>query len=101
MASKRKRGLILAAGVTGLLALSVGAANASVNPHLAPQGRPIVTISWTGPDVSEAACQAAAAAEKKYSNVLEANCLYEQTDPATDVGGPGWYLYLAVESVNN
>jgi hypothetical protein len=100
MTSKRVRGLILATGVTGLLALSAGTANASANAHRAHPDGSTITISWTGPDVSEAACQAAAAAAKKYSNVLEAECFYEETDPASGVGGPGWYLYLAIQSLN-
>jgi len=100
MTSQRVRGLILAASVTGMLTVSFGATNAFASTHHVVPDRSIITISWTGPDVSEAACQAATAYEKKWSNTLAASCDYEATDPQTDVGGPGWYNYLAVENID-
>jgi hypothetical protein len=97
MITQRTRGLILAAGVAGLLALSAGTANASVNGlHAVPDS---TAYQYQGPEPSEAVCQSIAAAEKTEPNVLEAWCSYYEYTPITGVYDPGWYVGEAIKVV--
>jgi hypothetical protein len=95
MTTLRVRGLIVVAGVTGLLAFSAGLASASVNtPRTHPDGS-VITVVWEGP-TTEAYCQATAASESKESYVEHAACIYRDTNPITILYQPGWYNYEAI-----
>ena len=97
MTAQRTRGLILAAGVAGLLAVSVGTANAAVNAqHVVPD---TTAYQYQGPEPSEAVCQSIAAGEETEPNVLEAWCSYYEYTPITGVYDPGWYVGEAIRVV--
>jgi hypothetical protein len=104
MTSKRVRGLVLAASAAGLLALSAGSANASVNAQsVRPNEALSITTVWAGPFATNAACQAEVTYEKQWSNVQSASCAYRDYAPAV-LGGeydPGWYMAALVEPLNN
>jgi hypothetical protein len=104
MTSKRVRGLVLAASAAGLLALSAGSANASVNAHsVRPDGPPVVTSVWEGPFATNAICQVQLTyAKTHWSNLQSANCSYSDYAPLS-LGGaydPAWYMHALVESIN-
>jgi hypothetical protein len=104
MTSKRVRGLVLAVSAAGLLALSAGSANASVNAHsVRPNGALSITTVWAGPFATAAACQVEVTYEKKWSNVQSASCGYREYAPAVWGGAydPGWYMVALVEPLNN
>src|ERR1700722_10244719 len=95
MTSKCVRGLILAAGAAGVLALSAASANASVNAHSGhPDSDSSVYITWAGPYATDAACQSEVAYQKTLPNTASASCAYSEYAPAAWGGGydPGWWM---------
>jgi hypothetical protein len=97
MTTQRTRGLILAAGVAGLLALSAGTSNATTNAQRAVPDT--TAYQYQGPEPSEAICQSIAAAEETEPNVLEAWCSHYVYAPITGVYDPGWYVGEAIRVV--
>jgi hypothetical protein len=99
MTSQRVRIASVAAGAAALLALSAGAANASVHAQHASPSTRNVYISWEGP-ITEASCNALVAYEEKQSDTLSASCSYRDYSPLTGAYDPGWYNYLAIANNN-
>jgi hypothetical protein len=104
MTSKRMRGLVLAVSAAGLLALSAGSANATVNAHsVRPNGALSITTVWEGPYATSAACQAEITYVKaNWSNLQSAHCAYATDAPASWGGeyDPGWWMTALVEPLN-
>ena|ERR1700733_11346010 len=103
MTGKRVHGLIFAAGVAGLLALSAGTANASVHAQpVRPDSPPSIITIWEGPESSEASCEALVAYEETQPNTFNAGCDYRDYAPI-QLGGaydPGWYNFAEIENGN-
>jgi hypothetical protein len=95
---RRMRSLVIAAGLAGLLATSVGTASAQVSTQAGTQ-RALWSIStvgggWReGPFATDAACLVALANAKKNPYVISASCDYLTYSPFTGLSDPGWYLW--------
>lgn len=91
------RGLAIAAGAAGLLALSVGTASAQTSVNSAGYGGGY----RYGPFAAESSCLAEVAIVEQSPFVLSAHCDYLNYSPITGSNpDPGWYLWDFVENPN-
>jgi hypothetical protein len=100
------RGLVIAAGMAGLLTLPAGMASALASTQ-ASASHVISNSSgygggWReGPFADESSCLAAgAAAEESSPYIIDASCDYLDDSPFTGTSDPGWYLWYFVENPN-
>jgi hypothetical protein len=88
MTSQRSRIVALAAGMTGILTVLVGAAS--------PAHAGSYTNTLRGPISSESVCVAESTADNDPPQQWTSACRFLETYPGTTVPDPGWYYNLHI-----
>jgi hypothetical protein len=96
------RGLVIAAGMAGLLTLAVGPVTAQASTQHVISNSSGYGGGWReGPFATDSACLAAgAAAEKSSPYIIDARCSYLDDSPITGAYDPGWYLWYFFQNPN-